>query len=263
MLALAMTSAGSQRHLAALVGVTHQRIGRWLREGLPGGAKSIPDAFIPAIEAAFALHADVSREQASADRLPFDPELPVFLSRPRRLKRDKAGLAMIGERAIATQTQYMRADLRNRVVASQHKSRQYAYVSVVSTVDLYSYLKIDRSDPIDSGELMIETPGMLVPYLDRERYLGPTNAAAPLATKKENLMPGTAIGLALRSLNSKLSQKHEPHAVPGRLADELIFKTIPGQYENFDKLQAQAARRAAAPKRVRKPAPKSTLRNRR
>ena len=32
-LALAITSAGSQRNLAKLLGVTHQKVGRWLREG--------------------------------------------------------------------------------------------------------------------------------------------------------------------------------------------------------------------------------------
>lgn len=259
-----MTSAGSQRRLAALVGVSHQRIGRWLREGQPGGVKTIPPEFTQAIETAFELHAEVSRDQAAADHLPFNPDLPVFMSRPDMRKIDrKTGQPMKGERAIVSEAQYMTPELRNRVIVSQQKSRQFSYVSVASIIDLYKYLKIDPDNPIEDGEDRIQTVGMLNAFMFREKYLGPTNAAAKLFTKKENIMPGTGAGLMLRSLNGKLSEKHEPHSVPGMVGTELLFKTLPDQFDNFEKSQAQMARRAAAPKRVRKPAPKSTLRNRR
>lgn len=253
-LALAITSAGSQRQLAALVGVSHQKIGRWLREGQPGGAKVIPDYAVPAIDLAFNLHADVSRAQARRDRLPFDGNLPVYAHRPnlRKVERDtKAPIP--GERVIVEPTQYMAPDMRERVIASFHASRQYATISVQSLVNLYSYIGIQERFASTQSSRKIFRLSLLQPFRDREIEAAGSNARAPLNTKKENIMPDAEIGLSLQGVRSKLREKHEPHAAEGDIGTRLLFATIRDQYKTFGK-PASARNAPATPS----PRPAST-----
>ena len=65
-LALALTSAGSMRSLAKQLGITHQKVGRWLREGEPGGIKAIPAAASQAIGKVFTHHVKLAKEVATA-----------------------------------------------------------------------------------------------------------------------------------------------------------------------------------------------------
>ena len=78
-LALIMTSAGSMRNAASLIGITHQKLGRWLREGEQGGVSHIPDdpAIDYAINVAFSIHKDIARDQALSDGVPFNAKAPV------------------------------------------------------------------------------------------------------------------------------------------------------------------------------------------
>jgi hypothetical protein len=97
-LALALTSAGSQRALARQLGVSHQQVGRWLREGEPlsidahgniptnkngsikvfGGA---PDWVAPQLDWTFEVHKAITREQCKVDRVPYNATVPVYLER--------------------------------------------------------------------------------------------------------------------------------------------------------------------------------------
>lgn len=141
-LALMMTSAGSQRQLAALVGVSHQRIGRWLTIGqtLPDGTPSRVQAptdpgILAAVEQAYAMHADVSRAQAKRDRIPFDANAPVFAQ---RLAHPDG---RPGKRVIIEHTHRMRDELRNKVIARAQKTKRYYAVSTRSLVNLKRYHK--------------------------------------------------------------------------------------------------------------------------
>lgn len=253
-LALSITSAGSQRQLAALVGVSHQKIGRWLREGQAGGAKRIPDYALPGINLAFELHKDVSRAQARRDRLPFDGNLPVYAHRPNLRRVDQAtGFPIPGERVIVEPTQYMAPDMRERVIASFHASRQFATISVQSLVNLYSYIGIqERFASTQSGRKIFRL-SLLQPFRDREIKAAGSNARAPLNTKKENIMPDAEIGLALQGVRSKLREKHEPHAAEGDIGTRLLFSTIRNQYQTFNRPASARNAPATPPPRTVEP----------
>ena len=97
-LALALTSAGSQRALARQLDVSHQQVGRWLREGEPlhidasgnmptnkngtlkvfGGA---PDWIDSQLDWSFKQHLEIAQEQAFADGVPFNTMVPIYLER--------------------------------------------------------------------------------------------------------------------------------------------------------------------------------------
>lgn len=271
-LALAITSAGSQRQLAALVGVSHQKIGRWLREGREGGAKVIPDYALPAIDLAFDLHRDVSRAQARRDRLPFDGDLPVYAHRPNLRKVDRETQVPIpGERVIVTPANYMSTDLREDTIAAFQKTGQFVTVSVQSLVNLYSYLGIQERFANTQAGRKIFKLSMLLPFRDREIEAAGSNARAPLNTMKENISPGTDIALSLDGVRSKLREKHEPHARDGDVGSSLLFTTLRGQYERFNRpasarnAPATLSPRPVGPVARRKPSgpPKPRIRDRR
>lgn len=97
-LALAMTSAGSQRALARQLGVSHQQVGRWLREGEPlhidsagnmptnkdGSLKlygAAPDWIDDQLNYVFDIHKQITREQANVDGVPYNATVPVYTER--------------------------------------------------------------------------------------------------------------------------------------------------------------------------------------
>lgn len=97
-LALALTSAGSQRALARQLGVTHQQVGRWLREGenlhidaagnVPrnkdgtekryGGA---PEWIAEQLNWVFDVHKKICKEQCRVDGTPYNQTVPVYIER--------------------------------------------------------------------------------------------------------------------------------------------------------------------------------------
>jgi transposase-like protein len=238
-LALALTSAGSMRQLAALMGVTHQKIGRWLREGQDGGVKRIPDAALPEIDFAFSLHKEIAKDQARANHLPYTADAPVFVTRPRRTKRDpKTGEGMQGERMIVSHTGFLSPDLRERVIASMHRSGQFIAVSVRSLANLYSYLDIQQRYAATQSGRKIFKLSMLQPFRAREIADPGSNARAPIATKKENISAGSDIGVAMEGIRQKLRQKHEPHSAPNDVGTELIFQTTYRQFDTWGKSAA-------------------------
>lgn len=134
-LALALTSFGSQRKLADFIGVSHQKLGRWLREGQIDGVKAIPREASAAIDLAFTVHRDIAKQTARAQGLPFDPKAPVYLERKPR--RD----GQMGDRVFAEHTHFIRSGLRQEVIWSAQQSRKFLSVSVRSTVDIHRYAK--------------------------------------------------------------------------------------------------------------------------
>ena len=81
-LALIYTSAGSQRNVSALVGISHQKVGRILKGEYAPDSKVLRDLGLrAAVDVAFRIHTDVARAQARRDGLPFDGNLPVFYAK--------------------------------------------------------------------------------------------------------------------------------------------------------------------------------------
>lgn len=149
-LALALTSAGSMRNLAALVGVTHQKIGRWLREGHPDGVKAIPREAHAAIDQAFAIHRDIAKQQARVDQVPFDRQAPVFMERKTMRNGEK------GDRVFAEHTHFIRSGLRQEVVWNAQQSRKFMAVSIRSTVDIHRYSRRIAANEIKAGRTDVD-----------------------------------------------------------------------------------------------------------
>lgn len=238
-LALMMTSAGSHRALASLVGVSHQKIGRWLRVGEPAtvdpttgyiihgpGARIIPESARPLIDAAFALHKDVTRVQAREDGLPYNPSAPVFIARGIMRNGQK------GDRVIALKTEYIRPELRNEFIARLQQSGRFYQASVRSIINVYSYAeKTARTDVKQRGrgiDPRIVADAIARKLLD-DRSLEEGIEESPLYTRYENISPGVRTANALYGINRKLQEKHEPHAV--KLADQYLFQVIPRKNE--------------------------------
>jgi len=253
-LALALTSAGSMRNLAKLVGVTHQKIGRWLREGQPDGAKQIPAEATAAINVAFAFHKDITRQQAKVDRIPYDPKAPVFFERP-TLRNGKPG-----ERLAAENTQYIKRELRGQIFTTLHQTAQVININVRSIINLKSYLGAKPSITATDLESKFKQAS-LTDEIGRKTLFG---AFAARESKKPGsgfeapvYTPSTQFGIdprtgrfvnvneSLKNINDRLQQRHSPHATV--FADQFLIQTLPGQYEN----QSKPKRQTAAQKRTK------------
>lgn len=252
-LALALTSAGSQRALAKLVGVSHQKIGRWLREGIPAtidpttgyliasaGAKTIPLDALPAINQAFEIHQDIAQAQAKADNLPYDPKTPIYA---RRINHQDGA---VGNRVLVENTQYIRDELRDRVIESTARSKKYYKVTVRSIVNLYAYASKAASIDLEKTTsfktknkreknrlLKKKSESFFKHLVNHTGIQKQFYEQAPMYTSGDALTYRQPNGRfvtdpesAKRALNYKLRTKMQPAAVDGGLADQMIFQTF-------------------------------------
>lgn len=237
-LALALTSAGSTRELGRRLGVSHQKVGRWLREGEAGGVKSIPgDLFTQAgIDNVFNEHVRITRERAKADRIPFNAAAPVYMER----KPLKSGEP--GDRVIAEQTQHIRSALRAQVMQAAHDSKKIYAASVRSVVNLKSYFRRRAAEEIGRRQRRDVSVNQLARYIetsfrqnlrDKNRAITDTSKPFPLYTRKEGLLIGRkGDRRTITSIEKKLAEKHEPSTgEPGTvLADKYLFQMTPADY---------------------------------
>lgn len=232
-LALALTSAGSQRKLAALLGVSHQRVGRWLREGQPGGVKQIPVEAERSINTAFSIHKEITRAQARADKIPYFPDVPVYSYRP-FLRNGKKG-----ERLVAPHTEFIQQDLRMLYLAYAHRSGKFWGVSIRSVIDWYVYVTDQKRTSRDNymtagGELVHVPTGEII-----------RQTVKPIYTRAEDFRRGSSIAKAIHSVEEKLHGKHERSAI--HFADEYLLQLMPEDYDpnekRFDKVAAKAQTR--------------------
>lgn len=249
------------RNAGALIGVSHQKIGRWLREGEQGGVSHIPDdpATTAAIDLAFEIHKDLAREQAKRDGVPFNAKAPVYVERKYLHKRDeKTGEPILGDRVISGNTEFIRQELRDEWIAGAVKSKRFYKVNVRSRVNLQAYFGDRAIEEIKSGRKRNTTPKrlaniMLKSFMEREKSEKGriVNAQIPFSffTQSENTMPGAEPWRVVAGVEEKLAQKHSPAATgPGtRFAYEYLLQLIPANY-------------VPAPARTRKPARKKPAR---
>lgn len=236
-LALVMTSAGSMRNAAALVGVTHQKLGRWLREGEAGGVREIPDdpATVGAINQAYAIHSEVTREQARHDHVPFNRAAPVYTER----KPLRTGL--MGDRVISGNTEHIRGDLRQQWIRDMTATQKFYKVNVRSIVDLKMYFDIQAGKEIESGVRTRYTRKVLAGHMlqafvnkerrERNRIIDKT-MPMPLYTTSENTMPGADPYIVARGVEKMLNQKHSAAVGPKgtHFASEYLLQLIPADY---------------------------------
>lgn len=145
-LAVMMTGTRSQRQLAAQIGVSHQRIGRWLRQGLPDRDGNVdrsrpptdPD-ILSSIDSAFQRFASAVSAESRRNGLPFNPDLPVYARRV-RLRTGE-----LGDRVEVGNTHWLSDDMRRRVITAAARTQKYLNVSVRSVINLFSYNRIPRA----------------------------------------------------------------------------------------------------------------------
>lgn len=247
-IALIYTSQGSQRAVARLLGISHQKVGRILKTGQEGGylanAKTLSDpSLIAIVNQGFDTHRQIVWDQARKDKLPFNSQIPVFYQRiPRTLTREvtdpetgeitrqpiidpRTGKpkTVPGERVSAKNIHWMSDRLRVAWVVGAHKSKKFAAASVGSMINLVIYK--GRGDKNQRGQ-------------------GPRNDRQKAARK--SIIEKIAIGQEISPMFSRpipfdfgaervtkefekvLRQKHEPATgpqLPGTmLANQIIFQ---------------------------------------
>lgn len=173
--ALIYTSQGSQRAVARLLGISHQKVGRILRTGQEGGytfgAPTLRDPDLVAIvNRGFAEHRDIVRRQARKDGIPYISEIPVYYARlPKMVTREvidpstgeilmdpdtnrpkrvpvldpvtRKPLFVPGERIAAPHTHWLPDPLQQAWVTATQRTQKFVAASVQSMVNLKVYFQ--------------------------------------------------------------------------------------------------------------------------
>lgn len=206
-LALAITSYGSQRALARALGVTHQKVGRWLKEGLAGGAKAIPEAYSDPIDRVFAQHVGAAAAQAQVDKIPFNPDYPVFMQRGEPLRNGDESKIFY-----AQHTEYIRPEARKAILRHVIATKKILKASVGSRIDVLRAVSqsglASMRDKYDQRLGRIKSPEIL-----------------PVFTKSIDVRGGAV--KMVDEIEKYLKEKHAPSAKD--IGTEFLFqlKTVP------------------------------------
>jgi hypothetical protein len=236
-LALAFTGFRSMRAMASHLGVTHQKLGRWLR-----GESSVPrDEFTQrGIAAMFSEHVRRAKRAAHVQGLPWIG--PVYLDR-RPLKDGKPG-----DRVVINHTQYLSTEIRQLLIAGAQGTQEFFAVSIRSLVDLATYFNRAESEFRQSRKLRNESQQYARDQLRNQIRYGVT--LQPIYTKIVNIGKFTSAGEAVRQIQQRLREKHEPAtSLPGTvLADEMLFQLYPLNYA----ARPEAKRSKSLSRRIRR-----------
>lgn len=246
--ALIYTSQGSQRAVARLLGISHQKVGRILKAGQEGGyrpdAPSLRDpALVATVARGLRTHTDLARAQARRDSLPFNAAFPVFYARlPRVVTTERVDprtgeitrvpvmdpatgkpRTVPGERVAAQNIHYLSDKLRAQWVASKAKTGRFAAASVGSLVNLAVYKKKGEAAQRGKGprtEKAKASRKSIVQKIEAGQVLSPMySKPIPLD------FPAARIN---RELDKVLREKHGPATgpeLPGtQLADRILFQ---------------------------------------
>ena len=268
--ALIYTSQGSQRAVARLLGISHQKVGRILKAGQEGGYKSdaptLRDQALRAlVERGFETHRAIVRRQAQADRLPFNSALPVFYARlPRTVTTERVDprtgeivrvpvidpatgrpRTVPGDRVAAQNIHFMSDQLRAQWLAKTAASGKFAAASVGSMVNLAVYKKKGEAAQRGKGPRTDKAKASrksIVQKIEAGQVLSPMySKPIPLD------FPAARIN---REVNKVLREKHGPATgpeLPGtQLADRILFQV---DTRNAPRQKARARQARKAPRR--------------
>lgn len=204
-LALIYTSAGSQRGVAALCGISHQKVGRILRTGYVGGfaptSRALTDpGLIAAINQGFAIHSDIARGQARAHGLPFVSKLPIYYER--KPLRDGS----LGDRVAALHTHWITDRVRVGWLSAMHASSKFIAASIGSIVNLVVYSK--RADIAQAGKP--RDPQKLRDKETIKAKIQQNIIQGMIYTKYTPMDVRFPLDAVLSDMYSKLNQKHSP-----------------------------------------------------
>ena len=263
--ALIYSSQGSQRATAALLGVSHQKVGRILRAGSEGGYKADGPAMSDpglsrAVHVAFEIHKGITRGQARADGLPYSADVPVFIQRmeytpwewkptgyeifkggkwqpeyKKGPKLDAHGRPVVirGDRVAAQNVHWLSDKLRNRWITTMQRTGKFDNASVGSIVDLVLYSR--QADLREAAQSFDEVKSAHAQTILATIERNIVNAR--VFTKYTPMHPGLNERAVIADITNKLRQKHEPATGSRgtRLADEILLQvnTKNGQAQDF------------------------------
>ena len=263
-LALALTSAGSMRKLAAQMGVSHQKVGRWLREGEPlppdadgviptrkdGSRKTyglIPDddVFVKqGITEVFIAHKRATKKMAKAFGVPYDPELPAMATR----KPLRTG--QLGDRVFIEHTQFIKKDTRKKIISRLGQTEDYFAITVQSQIDLIAYADKEAEEEYKTYskarkrrrskiELRDDILDALASKIGGHKMIDNRERFRPIHTRRESIAPGSNIKHATDEIERLLREKMEPASEFGDgFAKAYILQLTPPNYEQFKRLPA-------------------------
>jgi len=280
-LALIYTSAGSQRNVAALTGLSHQKVGRILKGEYAPDSKILSDPGLrAAIDVALSIHTDIARAQARADGLPFSADLPVYYARlpfkvtkkveyidrfTGEVKEKRVPVidpatgkqkVVKGDRIAAQNTHWLSNELRNAWIATTVKTKKFYAASVGSFVNLKKYNA--KADARFRGKERTEKQQRWREQLKaREAAQKPGELdSAPIFTKyvavgQDGFSPLTAVN----NIQDQLRQKHEPATgEPGTfLAQQILLQLDTRRMESPRHEASKASIPAPRKKAPRKP----------
>lgn len=198
-LALIYTSAGSQRSVAAFVGISHQKVGRILAQSYVPNSRTLKDPGLnAAIDAAFSIHKQVTREQARIHKLPYSDTTPVFYKR----MPFKDGTP--GDRVAALHTHHLSNEQRNRWIEAMHASNRFAALSVQSIVNLVVYNK-RADDRVKRRDSRMREDRQSI-----QRKISESVIQGPMFTKYTPMDRAFPIDIIIDDVNEKLETRHDP-----------------------------------------------------
>lgn len=246
-LALMLTLTKTQQQLADFTGIKRGSLSKWIKSGLPDNngnlryAEPTKSDDIDAINTAFGIYKDVTKAQSKVWNLPYDPQLPVYI------ERLYLPDGTIGDRAIVGSSHFLSDKLRNRVIATLHKSRKFIAASIKSVVNLQVYNKnVDRRATNKQSRFRRGPKqfGIKQEFELREQLGEKTKAInIPL----ESMSPRRETSSLLESIEDQLRERHQPAIVNSHnlYATEYLFQ-VDG---NNDELSQAARKLRAANKR--------------
>lgn len=258
-LALMMTAAGTQRRLAGWLGITHQQVGRWLKEGEPGGVKQIPARAAAPIAFFFPEYVSIVKAICRRQGIPFLANVPIYMER-QYLKsiRDAYGAPILGDRAFSGNTEHIRERLRRTWITAVVRSEKFHKVNVQSIVDLKLYFQAAAAEDIRVRKRIDTTVDQLADYIEegfieaesRRKGLDVDDGEIidatipyPFFTRNIVTVPGSVARQVADGVENYLREKHSPATgVPGtHFANKYLLQILPKNY--VDKPQRRYAGR--------------------
>ena len=223
-----------------------------MREGEPGGARSIPDYVQGAIDYAFARHADVVREQARIDGAPFIAAAPIYMERKFRTRPDHEGKPVKGDRLFSYgTTEFIRAPLRFKFLQSVVKTKKFYKANIRSVVDLKKYF--ENAISIEDGqrkrqrsmrqrEDAIEEAMQIFIAREEQNHNRIVDETIPFKffTRDVATGPGMSPALTAALIEDYLQEKHSPASVGTgtHFANEYLLQLYPANYVETKRTRA-------------------------
>lgn len=231
-IALMLTSAGSQRALAEYLGISHQKLGRWLKGARMGARGQLVN--VPGLQDEIAIRIAFGRYSAAVRASQKDEQLPVMTlpvnAYRLRAQQDYPPLDLRagdpGQRVIIPHTDAMSTELLRDVLLELGRTGEYVDVSIRSQVNLLQYFR--RGEAEYRGKRSSKYAEERNRARHREQLLNRIQSGVRQAVIYTPHAPirGSGGVSGIDDTINYLHRKHEPAADAGsRLHDQILLVT--------------------------------------